>query len=135
MRVTRLQIIGRGLTNRCPNCGSRTLFARGKWFTINRECPVCGLPVERDEGSFLGALSLNYGVTIMVFLAPVLLLHLGGGLNGLAAAIMAGVGAVVVPALLYRPSRSWWLMNYYLILPHHLPANQRPLQPGEDANT
>lgn len=111
------------------------MFPPGAHFRPNRNCPRCGLPIERDEGSFLGAMALNYGVTIIIFLVPVLLLYLGGYLSGLAAALLAGVGAVVVPALLYRPSRSWWLMNYYVFLPHHLPANQRELEGSEDANT
>lgn len=135
MSVTRAQILARGLTNRCPNCGGRTLFVPHRPFRVNRSCTRCGLPVERDEGSFLGAMSLNYGVTILVFLVPVLLLYLGGILPGLAAALLAGVGAVVVPALLYRSSRSWWLMNYYFFVPHHLPNNQRELRADEDANT
>lgn len=135
MRVSRSRIIIRGMTNRCPNCGRRTLFQRGRCFTVNRACPACGLPVERDEGSFLGALSLNYSVTILIFLVPVLLLHLGGHLSGRIAAIIAGIGAIFVPMLLYRASRSWWLMIYYLVLPQHLPLNQRPLEPGEDPNT
>jgi uncharacterized protein (DUF983 family) len=121
--------------NRCPNCGERTLFQKGTLFRVNRSCTHCGLPIERDEGSFLGALSLNYGVTVVLFLVPVLLLYQAGVLPGLAAAIVAGVCAVAVPALLYRSSRSWWLMNYYFFVPHHLPANQRELAPGEDANT
>ncbi len=32
MKVTRGQIIARGLTNRCPNCGGRTLFKAGTFF-------------------------------------------------------------------------------------------------------
>jgi uncharacterized protein (DUF983 family) len=135
MSVSRGQILVRGLTNRCPNCGGKTLFQSGRLFAVNRSCPRCGLPIERDEGSFLGAMSLNYGVTILLFLVPVLLLYLAGALSGLVAALLAGVGAVAVPALLYRSSRSWWLMNYYFFVPHHLPANQRRLSPDEDANT
>lgn len=91
--------------------------------------------IERDEGGFLGSLSLNYGVTIVLYLVPVLLLYLFGILSGVVASVAAGIGAIVVPVLLYRPSRSWWLMNYYLVLPHHLPANQRQLAPDEDENT
>jgi hypothetical protein len=93
------------------------------------------LVLERDEGGFLGAMSLNYGVTLCLFLVPVLLVYLAGGLSGLSAAVLAGLGAVLFPVLFYRSSRSWWLMNYYLVLPHHLPVNQRALAKGEDANT
>ncbi|AHF89428.1 hypothetical protein OpiT1DRAFT_01687 [Opitutaceae bacterium TAV1] len=134
MKVTRAQIIVRGLTLRCPNCGGRTLFRKGAPFRLNRECPQCGLRLERDEGSFLGAMSLNYIVTTLGFLVPVLLLYLAGVLSGLAAAIIAGVGALLFPVLFYRASRSWWLMGYYLFFPGHLSANLRELREGEDEN-
>jgi len=51
------------------------------------------------------------------------------------ALIVAAVGAIVLPVVSYRSSRSWWLASYYLFLPHHLPANQRVLNAGEDDNT
>ncbi len=135
MKVTRVQIAARGLTNCCPNCGERTLFVPGAPFKVASSCTACGLKLEREEGSFLGAMSLNYGMTICLFLVPVLVAYLLGGLSGLTAAILAGFGAVGFPILFYRSSRSWWLMNYYLVLPQHLPANQRAVEASEDFNT
>ena len=46
-------------------------------------------------------------------------------------------GRSVFPILFYRSSRSWWLMNYYVFLPQHLPANRDAARDGEpgDANT
>ena len=132
--VTRGQIIARGLANCCPNCGERTLFKQGTLFELNRACPNCGLKLEKDEGFFLGSMSLNYGVTIVLYLLPVLLLYLFGIMSGLVASIFAGAGAILVPILFYRSSRSWWLMNYYLFLPKHLPANRGSLAAGEDEN-
>ncbi len=134
MKVTRVQIVARGLTNRCPNCGGRTLFKAGTLFEINRECPNCGLRIERDEGFFLGSLSLNYGVTLVCYLLPVLVLAYNKVIGTNTAIILAGVGAILVPALLYRSSRSWWLMNYYFFLPRHLPANKSEPVVGEDEN-
>ena len=135
MKVTRGQILARGLSNRCPNCAGKTLFKPGRIFELNKDCPNCGLAIERDEGFFLGSMSLNYGVTIVLFLVPILLIYLAGWLSGLAASVIAGIGAILVPVLFYRSSRSWWLANYYAFLPHHLPANQRELSEHEDANT
>ena len=136
MKVTRIQIIQRGLSNRCPNCGEHTLFKKkGTFFETNSECPNCGLKIERDEGFFLGSLSLNYGVTLVCFLTPVMLLAYFKIIGVTLAIVLAGVGAIGFPALFYRSSRSWWLMNYYLFLPHHLPANQRPVAEDEDENT
>ncbi|MCC5025576.1 MAG: DUF983 domain-containing protein [Candidatus Synoicihabitans palmerolidicus] len=134
-QVTRGQIVARGLSNRCPNCGERTLFKPGQWFELNKTCPTCELPIERDEGFFLGSMSLNYGVTIGLFLVPILLWYLAGGISGMVVSMMAGLGAILFPILFYRASRSWWLMNYYFVVPHHLPVNQRELAEDEDANT
>ncbi len=131
MKVTRLQVVARGLANRCPNCGGRTLFKRGTLFQLNDACPRCGLRFERDEGFFLGSVALNYGLTVVGFLVPVLVLAWCGVIGVTTAAVLAGVGAVTVPLLLYRSSRSWWFMNYYLFLPQHLPANRDPARDGE----
>lgn len=135
MKVTRWQVVGRGLVNCCPNCGGRTLFQAGRFFELNRACPRCGLQFERDEGFFLGSMSLNYGVTIAGWLAPVALCWHWGVLSDTVAAVLAIAGAILVPVAFYRSSRSWWLMNYYLFLPHHLPANRdraRDGEPGDD---
>ncbi|HVW20299.1 MAG TPA: DUF983 domain-containing protein [Opitutaceae bacterium] len=135
MKVTRLQIVGRGLTHRCPNCGGRTLFKEGTLFQVNAACPACGLRIERDEGFFLGSLSLNFGFTVIVFLTPIFILAFHGVLGETAATIIGGAGAVLVPILIYRSTRSWWLMNYYFFLPQHLPANRGGVPPAADENT
>jgi uncharacterized protein (DUF983 family) len=136
MNVTRGQIIARGLTNCCPNCGERTLFKAGTMFQVNKECPKCGLKIERanDEGFFLGSMSLNYGVTLVVFLLPVMLLAYNKVISTTTAIVLAAIGSILFPALFYRSSRSWWLMNYYLVLPHHLPANKPAVRQGQDDN-
>lgn len=132
--VTQPQIIQRGLANRCPNCGGKTLFRTDKLLELNRECPQCGLKLEREEGFFLGAMALNYGVTCVVFLAPTALLWYYGVLGDTAAIVVALLGAFLLPVLLYRSSRSWQLMLYYFFLPQHLPANRRQLSGDEDEN-
>lgn len=105
-------------------------------FELNRTCSACGFQFNRanDEGFFLGALSLNYGVTLIGYLLPVLLLAYFDVIGTTTAIVLAGVGAIAVPALLYRSSRSWFLMNYYFFLPHHLPANGGKGRAGEDEN-
>lgn len=136
MNVSRAQIVRRGLANCCPNCGARTLFKPGTLFQINSQCASCGFQFEKndDEGFFLGSMSLNYGVTLVCFLLPVLLLWYFKVIGDTAAIVLAGIGAIGFPALFYRSSRSWWLMNYYFFLPHHLPANGGKGRAGEDDN-
>ena len=60
-------MILRGLARRCPRCGQGGLF-RG-WFRLVESCPRCGLRFEREEGAFLGAMALNYGVAGVIFMA------------------------------------------------------------------
>jgi len=136
VKVTRLQVVGRGLLNRCPNCGGSTLFRKGTWFQVNKACPACGLVIERDEGFFIGSMSLNYGVTIVCFLTPVLLLAYNGVIGTTTAVVLSGIGSIGFPVAFYRSSRSWWLMQYYLFFPIHLPANRVEGPPkGGDENT
>ena len=134
MNVTQGRIITRGLTNCCPNCGGRTLFRTGTYFELNKTCPQCGLRIVKDDGFFLGAMSLNYGVTLVGFLTPIGLLWYSGVLGGTAAIVLALGASIIVPVLLYRSSRSWQLMLYYFFLPQHLPANRRAVGADEDDN-
>lgn len=134
MPVTQQQILQRGVANRCPNCGGKTLFNPAKPLELNRECPACGLKLEREEGFFLGAMALNYGVTCVLYLAPVALLWYYGAIGDTVAIVAALAGSALVPLLLYRSSRSWQLMLYYFFLPQHLPANRRQLSGREDEN-
>lgn len=136
MKVTRVQIVTRGLTNCCPNCGARTLFVPGSLFKVNKACSACGFTIERsnDEGFFLGSMSLNYGMTIVLYLVPVMLLAFYKLIGVTTAIVLAGLGSIGFPLMFYRSSRSWWLMNYYLLFPHHLPANGGKGRAGEDDN-
>ena len=136
MQVTRVQIIARGLTNRCPNCGAKTLFKAGDFFRVNQQCSACGFVIERanDEGFYLGSASLNFGMTITLYLVPLALLAFYKVIGTTPAIVLAGVGALGFPILFYRSSRSWWLMNYYVLFPHHLPANGGKGRTGEDDN-
>lgn len=138
MKVTRIQILARGISNRCPNCGQKTLFRKGSAFQMNEECPNCGMKIGRSnsEGFFLGSMSLNYGVTVVCFLLPVLLLAYNNVIGTTPAVVIAVIGAFGFPMLFYRSSRSWWLMQYYFFLPQHLPANRADLElvVGDDEN-
>lgn len=129
LNVTRAQIVVRGLTNCCPNCGGRTLFNRQTHFELNVECSICGFRFERDDGFFFGATWLCSGATILCFLAPVLFLAYAKVIGETTALVLAGVGSIAFPALIYRASRSWWLLCFYFVLPEQLPANQSAANP------
>ncbi len=121
-KVSKKQIVVRGLRNQCPNCGHASLFQ--KRLTLYKECPHCGLSLDRGEGFYLGSMTLNYGFTLVLFLLPVLILAVLGVLKVQTAVILGAVGSIVFPVLFYRSSRSWWLMAYFYFLPKELPANR-----------
>ena len=124
MKVTRGKIFQRGLTHRCPNCGEATLFKPGTFFELNPACSHCGFRFDTDEGSFLGAFALNYGVSTFAVVVPVILVSYHFGFPIPLIAVLALSASVGVPALLYRASRSWWLMCDVLFEPQKLPVNQ-----------
>jgi predicted RNA-binding Zn-ribbon protein involved in translation (DUF1610 family) len=132
MKVTRGQIIARGLANHCPNCGAHTLFKPHTLYKINEQCSNCGLKFDRGDGFFLGPFVINYGVTAFGFIVPVVLCYFFHKLSGPATLALAGIGAFALPALLYRLSWSWWLMVYFYFLPQKLPNNRGELHEDEE---
>jgi hypothetical protein len=62
----------------------------------------------------------------------VLLCYIAGWLSGTITLVLAGLGALVIPALLYRRSWSWWLMVYFYFLPQKLPNNHDELREDEE---
>jgi Uncharacterized protein conserved in bacteria len=65
-RPSNLQMVLRAIMRRCPNCGSKGIFAS---FTKLREhCPTCGLRLQRGENDyFIGAYLLNLVAVELLF--------------------------------------------------------------------
>jgi uncharacterized protein (DUF983 family) len=105
----------RGLARRCPRCGQGKLFRR--WFNFPKKCPRCGLRFEREEGAFLGSLTINYGVTGLAFFALLIgWMVATGGRGRLAPLILASIAVViVVPLILYPFAKMVWAALDYLI--------------------
>ena len=131
MVVTKRQIIARGLSQRCPNCGQPTLFPP-RSLRIRRRCPQCGTGFDRGDGFFLGPWVLNYTVAVFLFVLPAIVAGARGLIPWSAALVLAAIGCTVLPALLYRSSWSWWLLLYFYFLPQSLPANGGPVGGAEE---
>jgi len=56
------------LHQKCPRCHSGAIFRssifRG-FARMNEHCPVCDLKFEREEGYFLGAMYISYGLALI----------------------------------------------------------------------
>ncbi len=131
-KVTRRQVIARGLSNQCPNCGGHTLFQAGAHFRINPRCPNCGLKFDRGDGFFLGPFVLNYSVTVFGFVAPVILLYFFRVIGPGTTLVAAAIGTFVLPVLFYRRSWGWWLMIYFYFLPERLTNNRDDLSRDDE---
>jgi uncharacterized protein (DUF983 family) len=60
------------LSQLCPRCHAGKIFHRSIFLfpAMHERCPGCGLKFEREEGYFLGAMYIGYGLalgTIAVF--------------------------------------------------------------------
>ena len=57
-RATLWQLMTRAIRLRCPHCGGRGIFQ--SFFALKKNCPNCGLRLERGEGDyFVGAYLFN----------------------------------------------------------------------------
>ncbi|HET9443247.1 MAG TPA: DUF983 domain-containing protein [Acidimicrobiales bacterium] len=102
------RMLVRGLLRRCPRCGGGRLFPG--WLRMAPRCPRCGVAFERDEGFFLGAFVINFGVVLGVLAAYI---GVAVGLTlpdpPVVPLVAGGLGiAVVVPILFYPFSRTVW---------------------------
>ncbi len=103
--MTFWRTIGRGLRLRCPRCGEAKLFTG--FFSMVPACPSCGLDVRREQGYYVGAMYINYGIAAAVELAVGVPLADRVSLVKLSLAL--GAFAILFPLWFFRYSRSLWL--------------------------
>ena len=79
------------------------------WFTMHPACDLCGLRFERAQGYFVGAIYVNYTVTVAIVIGGFLLLWRYTTLSiAVQFAIWLPVAALF-PLWFFRYSRSLWL--------------------------
>ena len=122
----------RGLAKRCPRCGERDLFVH--WLRIRDRCPRCRLRLEREEGGFLGAMTINYSATTLTWVA-FLVIWLLVDLPGVRVAPLTVASVVLVgllPLVFYPFSKTLWAAVDYLVFrsspdyPSADPADRAP---------
>lgn len=105
----------RGLRKRCPRCGERNVFVT--YFQMRGECPRCHLRFAKEEGGFLGALTLNWLVAIsawVVLLVVVLILTVPDVPVPLLLVLSLGV-MVLMPLWFYPRSKMIWAAVEFLV--------------------
>lgn len=105
----------RGLRQRCPICGKGKIF-RGFFKTYER-CPVCNFTYEREEGYYTGAIAINLVVTELL-IAIIAVPAAASQAVSIPVLILLGIGmTVLLPLLLYRPTKSLWISLDHLLHP------------------
>src|SRR5689334_16643976 len=62
------------LRQKCPRCREGRIFRGGgwrHWLAVNDRCSVCGLRFQREQGYFVGAAYMSYGLSLVPVLALV----------------------------------------------------------------
>jgi uncharacterized protein (DUF983 family) len=115
-----LAMLGRALTLRCPNCGSRGLLR--SWFRLNDRCPRCGIRVEREGHDYMaGSLMFNLVLAEMIFAFAfiVYLLITWPNPNWDMLEIVAPLGMAIAPFVLFPFSKLVWLAADLALRPAH----------------
>jgi uncharacterized protein (DUF983 family) len=108
-------LFGRAALKHCPRCGAGHLFT--SWWKMKERCPKCDLHFEGrpEEGHFLGAITINTGLTAGILLLGiwlyVIVLALGDG-DGPPVWFVVGTSAalaVILPALFYPFTKTIWV--------------------------
>ena len=126
----------RGFRKRCPRCGEHDTFV--SWFQPRQACPRCELRFAKEEGGFLGAMTLNYLVAIglWVVVLVVVVVMTVPDVPVVPLMLLSAVVLIGVPLSFYPRSRMIWAAVEFLILqgePEYRPpvardARQRELE-------
>jgi len=96
------------LGQRCPRCHQGRIF-RAR-FTMNDPCPVCGLIFQREEGYFLGAMYVSYGLSSLILIAFYFVARLLlPDWNGAVVTLVAFVPYLFLVPAVFRYSRVVWI--------------------------
>lgn len=123
--LTLPRLLGRGLSRRCPLCGSGGMFT--SFFEVRDRCPRCHFPIRREEGHWLGAVGINTVVTLGLLLVTI---AVGFALTWqerraapifVAAFLVAGV----TPIAFFGSSQTLWSAVHLAM---------RPVEPADDVD-
>ena len=105
-----LRALRRGAALMCPRC-PEPLFTG--LFQMHQKCPGCGYLIEREQGYFIGAIYINYAITIIICLSGYFLteIFIAPGLT--AQLIIWGGLCILIPLFSFRYSRAIWLNADY----------------------
>ena len=109
------QIFAKGLRLRCPRCGEGRMFTG--MFKMRSECGSCSFKFEREAGYFVGAMYINYGMTVFIAFAGYFASDYFTSISFLPNFILWIAICALFPIFFFRYSRSLWLSLDYIFNP------------------
>jgi uncharacterized protein (DUF983 family) len=110
-----VQALSRAMGLRCPRCGRAPLFT--SLFRMAPRCAVCGLLFERETGYFIGAIYINYGLTVGLAMAGYFLLQAWLAPPPIWQVVVWGAFVILFPLWSFRYSKALWLALDHLVDP------------------
>ena len=125
-----IDILSRGMRLLCPACGRASIFEAP--FRRRHHCPSCRASFEREEGYFVGAISINLVSTEAALLVVYLVCLLTVSFNErLIFTVLLPVG-LLFPVAFYHHSWGAWLAFDHFIEPlPKLPERRRGEGPAD----
>jgi uncharacterized protein (DUF983 family) len=132
-KTGRVTMIGRGLRRRCPNCGT---IAFSGWFRMHVTCPGCGIEFEREQGYWVGAVTINTVVTFVSFVGLFVILTVVTWPDVPWTGVMVATLGVnlIVPVIFYPVSKTLWSaieISWHPLEPDELAAARRRTGTGD----
>lgn len=123
--LTHTRVVLRGLTRRCPLCGSGEIFT--SWFRQRERCPRCNYPTTRVDDQWIGSLGMNtivsFGLLLVTIAVGFIVTYPDPPVAPLLAVAVAVAG--VFPVLFYPISKSLWSA---------IDMAMRPPEPADDVD-
>lgn len=123
--LTHTRVVLRGLTRRCPLCGSREIFT--SWFHQRDRCPRCNYPTTRVDDQWIGSLGMNtivsFGLLLVTIAVGFALTYPDPPVTPLL--VIAVTVAAVFPVVFYPISKSLWSA---------IDMAMRPPEPSDDVD-
>ena len=87
------------------------------WLRMPTHCVLCRLRFEREQGYFIGAMYVNYALTVGIVVSGYFLLERWLPMSLPQQLLLWGSVSILFPLLLFRHARVLWLSFDYLFNP------------------
>jgi uncharacterized protein (DUF983 family) len=103
------------LRKRCPRCDERRIFR--SWLQLMERCPNCDLRFEAEQGGFLGAMTINFLVAVLVWVTMfvVVLVFTVPDVPVAPLLVASVIVLVLAPLWFYPRSKTLWAGIEFLV--------------------